>query len=90
MLTADRHLRDERIYKAANQAVDRNRPAPRNELLGFLCECSDTSCKAELELTQAEYLTVRQGKLRFAVAPGHENGLERVLDEFDRFTVVEK
>jgi hypothetical protein len=33
---------------------------------------------------------IRRGRLRFAVAPGHEDGVERVLDEFDRYTIVEK
>ena len=83
-------VRNEKIYRAANRSVDHNRPTRPDELLLFLCECSDLECDTEIELTQREYTTVRRGELRFAVAPDHEDGHERVVDEFDRYTVVEK
>lgn len=89
-MSAARRLRNERLYRAANQAIDHNRHPADGGLLAFLCECSATDCRIDIQLTQDEYEVIRRGRLRFAVAPGHEDGVERVLDEFDRYTIVEK
>lgn len=51
---------------------------------------ANLACTHDVELTRAEYTTVRRGALRFAVVAGHEDGVERVVDEIDRCTVVEK
>lgn len=83
-------VRTEKRFRAANEAVERHRASVDGELLRFLCECSDLACTDDVELTRTEYATVRRGTLRFAVVTGHEDGEERVLDEFDRYTVVEK
>lgn len=83
-------IRTEKCFRAANQAVERHRLSVDGELLRFLCECSNLACADDVELTRTEYATVRRGTLRFAVVTGHEDGEERVLDEFDRYTVVEK
>ncbi|HEY7197554.1 MAG TPA: hypothetical protein VH306_10225 [Gaiellaceae bacterium] len=86
-------VQNEKVFRAANQAIERNRQAVESangELLVFLCECSDEACRVDVELTREEYGQVRAGNLRFLVASGHADPLERVLDEFDRYTVVEK
>lgn len=83
-------IRTEKRFRDANEAVERHRPSVDGTLLRFLCECSDLGCIDDLELTRTEYATVRRGTLRFAVTKGHQDGAERVLDEFDRYTVVEK
>ena len=89
-MSAANRLQNKQLYRAANQAIDHNRHPADRELLVFLCECSDTDCRIDIQLTQDEYRMIRRGRLRFAVAPGHEDGVERVLDEFDRYTIVEK
>jgi hypothetical protein len=88
--TQTARVANQSVFRAANQAVQRNREPDPHELLIFLCECSDLACRDDIELTLDEYGTVRSGQLRFAVATGHEDGHERVLHEFDRYTVVEK
>jgi hypothetical protein len=89
-VSAASRLQNEQLYRAANQAIDHNRHPADGRLLAFLCECSDTDCRTDIQLTQEEYDVIRRGRLRFAVAPGHEDGVERVLDEFDRYTIVQK
>jgi actin-related protein len=79
------------MLRAANEAIQVNRHSPSDELLTFLCECSATDCLIDLELTLLEYTSVRSDNLHFAVASGHETTeIERVVDEFDRYTVVAK
>jgi len=59
-------------------------------MLSFLCECGDLECLDEIELTLGEYRAVEQTESHFAVAAGHEELDEQIVDEFDRYTVVEK
>lgn len=57
----------------------------------FVCECSNDTCVDPVELTPAEYGDVRAHATRFFVVRGHEDeDLERVVEETDRFLVVEK
>lgn len=90
-MSIDPRVRKEAILRAANEAIQLSRNSPPNQLLMFLCECSAPGCDVELELTLEEYTTVRSHGARFAVASGHEQEeIERILDEFDRYTVVAK
>ena len=64
-----------------------------SELLSFLCECAEESCTTVLQLSQHEYEAVRAHPTHFINARGHAangGGWVRVLDEFDRYTVVER
>ena len=58
----------------------------------YLCECGEKSCLARVELPPAEYEAVRSHSARFFVVPGHEDltAGELVVEQYDRFTVVEK
>ena len=57
----------------------------------FVCECGDDSCAARIQMSLAEYERVRSSPIRFVIVPGHElPEVERVVEENDRFTVVEK
>ena len=90
-LSVDPRERNEHILRAANEAIQQTRSSRRNQLLTFLCECSTAECDVDVELTLDEYTMIRGHSDRFAVALGHEDdAIERVLDEFDRYTVVEK
>lgn len=64
-----------------------------SQALPFLCECAEESCTTVLQLSQEEYEAVRAHPTHFINARGHAvngRGWVRVLDEFDRYTVVEK
>ena len=56
----------------------------------FRCECGDGRCERAIELTRAEYESVRASATRFATAPNHEHPGDRVVAEHERYTIVEK
>jgi hypothetical protein len=56
----------------------------------FVCECGDRACTRGIDLTLAEYESVRAYATHFAIAPDHENPeSERVIAESERFAVIE-
>lgn len=72
---------NERIEKLADEAAHPE----------FLCECGNTSCIETIELSLAEYESIRSSPVRFPVKPGHNfSEFERVVEENDRYWVVEK
>ena len=89
-MTSTEDAVNERLFREANEAIQRHRDSDPDALLVFLCECSDLTCSDDIALTSGEYANVRGDELRFAVATGHETDGERVVDEFDRYIVVEK
>jgi hypothetical protein len=57
----------------------------------LLCECDDPDCHEPVNITRAEYESVRAVPTHFFVLPGHENGdVDRVVNTNERFLVVEK
>lgn len=71
--------------EGANESVGIHRGTDR-----FRCECGDGSCEHAIELTRAEYESVRTSAVRFALAPNHEHPGDRVVAEHERYTIVEK
>jgi hypothetical protein len=77
---------NERIEKLADDAAHPE----------FLCECADTNCVEVLELSIAEYESIRSSPVRFPVKPGHDYPeFERVVEENEHYenehyVVVEK
>jgi hypothetical protein len=86
-----RLAKNETIFRAGNQSIDKA-AGGRVEKAPYLCECGEESCLARVELTPAEYEAVRSHAARFFVVPGHEDltAGEVVVEQHDRFTVVEK
>ena len=57
----------------------------------FLCECADTNCVEMIELSIAEYESIRSSPVRFPVKLGHDYPqFERVVEEREHYAVVEK
>lgn len=57
----------------------------------LICECSNDGCAEAIEISAAEYETVRADGARFVVLPGHElPEVERVVKRNGRYLVVEK
>jgi hypothetical protein len=75
---------NEQIHEKVVELGSLDRPAP------YLCECEDERCTTVVLLRAAEYEHVRGASRRFVVAPGHEDGDSRVVDQRDGFTVIEK
>lgn len=94
--TAECVARNDATFRDANEQISDVAESMRlrdDGLLPFICECADMSCTEIIRLTASEYEAVRQSPVRFVYARGHErngHGWSRVIDEFDRYTVVEK
>jgi hypothetical protein len=94
--TAERVARNDATFRDANEQINSvaDGMEMRDEmLLPFICECADLSCTEIVQLTGSEYEAVRASPIRFLNARGHErsaHGWARVVDELDRYTVVEK
>jgi len=57
----------------------------------FVCECVQPACSDHVALTFAEYEALRKVPKRFAVQAEHVHpAYERVVEEHDGYTVVEK
>lgn len=93
---AERVVRNEARFRDSNErilAASESFGVAPDELLPFLCECADVRCTTILQLTLHEYEQVRRNPVHFVNARGHETtarGWVRVIDEFDRYTIVEK
>ena len=85
----ERLAQNEAIFRAANEALRRS-GSKQPGLMTFICECGDASCRDDIRMTCEEYAEVRRSDARFLLARGHEDDGDRVLDERDRFTIVEK
>ena len=84
--------RNEALLRQVNERIqDVNEPIGKDQPTDFLCECGDESCTAPVSLTLTEYEKIRSDPMHFVIAIGHETaGVERVVQENDRFAVVEK
>jgi len=83
---------DQSLFREVNERVEEinsglGRVAPLSD---FVCECADPECVQRLSLTVAEYEGVRENGRRFVVVPGHVASDERVVQENERFAIVEK
>jgi hypothetical protein len=57
----------------------------------FLCECADTNCVEMIELSIAEYESIRSSPVRFPVKLGHDYPeFERVVEEREHYAIFEK
>lgn len=57
----------------------------------FICECGDTGCAERIQMPLAAYERTRSDPKWFVIVPGHEEpAYERVIEETDAYSVVEK
>ena len=60
-------------------------------LLTFVCECGRLGCTMLIQLTRAEYESIRENPRRFAILDGHAIlEAEEIVERHDRYLVVEK
>ena len=76
-------------------ASTHNLKATQNEKrsgLDLVCECADSRCSATLELTPVERARARRHErpTGYWVKPGHALSFERLVEEGDRYTIVER
>jgi hypothetical protein len=93
---AERVARNDARFREANERIVSTADSmelDHSEVLPFLCECAEETCTTVLQLSRGEYEAVRAHPTRFINARGHaENGRGwvRVLNQFERYVVVEK
>ena len=84
---------NEALFREVNERVeDRLRPiVGEHDTLAILCECADVGCNQRIELSRAEYESVRSDPTQFVVVPGHSRAdIEDVVARTDRYEVVQK
>jgi hypothetical protein len=85
--------RNEALFRQVNERIEDLTTAlkPDDEPMEILCECDDPECLEKVSATPAEYEAIRAIATQFVVLPGHEDpGVERVVQQAERFLVVEK
>jgi hypothetical protein len=84
--------KNEVLFRDVNERIKEiNRGMGFDEGTDFICECGNAKCATPITLKLREYEEVRAYPTRFAIHPGHEVvDVERVVEENDRFAVVEK
>jgi hypothetical protein len=91
MELAERQIRggkNQALFREVNEQI---KGVSHMTYIDFLCECADMECTEIVALTPAEYEAVRAHPERFPIKPGHDlPELERVVEEHNRYVVVEK
>lgn len=88
----ERVAANESVHRQVNENLQQiQRGGDEEALQTFVCECALLGCSSVLELTLAEYGTVRRHARRFFVRHGHViPDTEDVVEEHTRYQVVEK
>ena len=92
-MARDPRERNEALFREINERIEDvgTALAPDDMPMEFLCECDDQDCVEKVSATRVEYEAIRAVATHFVVLPGHENpGVEHVVQETERFLVVEK
>jgi hypothetical protein len=80
---------NEATFRKVNEAMRTGEDA--EGLLTFVCECGRLGCDRLIQLSRAEYETLRDDPRRFAILDGHEIlEAESIVERHDRYLVVEK
>jgi hypothetical protein len=91
----ERIARNEDVFRKANEGIGEVASGLdfEGDLVPFICECGDTTCREIIRLSFAEYREARANPRRFATAPGHHTvapDVTSVVAEGDRYLLVEK
>jgi hypothetical protein len=87
----EREARNEAFFRDQNEWIEATHESFGSPpLMAFVCECGDAKCTFTIELTRAEYESVRSVANRFVLYPNHEGPDEVVVREARRFTVADK
>ena len=90
-LWEERAARNEALFREVNErmlSLAGGHAEP--EETGFVCECSTEGCTRRLHVPVQVYEAVRADPRHFLVTPGHEGPFERVVEQGEGFTIVEK
>ena len=84
--------RNQALFRQTNEAIEQGLwPGEPRKTVRFRCECARLECHDVVEVSVAEYESVRAFSRRFLVRAGHEIAeVERVIEQHDGWVVVEK
>lgn len=89
-----RVAKNEAMHRAVNREIEnvaQGLGERDGDTIEVLCECGQPGCTSLLSLSIRDYDRVHDQRDRFIVAPGHmDPDLERVVEEADRYLVVDK
>jgi hypothetical protein len=87
----DTDARNQALFRGVNELIEQSPEALRSDGHDRLvCECGNSGCLQQIELTRTEYEGVRAHASRFVVALNHENPeTESIVEQNERFAVVE-
>jgi hypothetical protein len=94
--TSERVAKNEALFREVNERIrevsGRVVAFDGDATLEFVCECSKERCSEPVELTLAEYESIRSEPTHFLVAPGHvwQPETEGAVREYETYAVVEK
>jgi len=85
-----RDNRAELVCREANAAIEASRQRLGvGGVVPYLCECDAKGCHEFVGLTGDEYGRARASADRFVVAPGHAVGDSTIVEEEEKFVIVE-
>ena len=85
--------KNEELFRSVNEQIEAVSQAvpPDDATMEFLCECANEDWHERLDVTRAEYESVRAVGTHFIVMDGHQDDdIEHITFSNDRFLVVEK
>jgi len=86
--------RNDAIFRDANERIERAAVKFADlDVVPFICECAEPTCRDVVRLPLAEYERVREHSTWFVVVPGHEasaGSSAEVVESNDDYHVVEK
>jgi hypothetical protein len=94
--TAEKIAHNNASFRAANDGINESaieQRFDRDQLIPFICECSDPHCTQIVRLTSDEYAHVRSSARWFVHAVGHEEavaGAVAPVGRYSRYVLVEK
>ncbi len=90
----DQRLREnEERFRRGNHAIEHAaaRMGGCEELIPFLCECSNGRCLATVSVRGSDYARLRDKPHHYILLPGHETpGVDIVIDTLGEYLIVEK
>lgn len=82
---------NEAQFRRINDLLAELTEIPHQDVIDFVCECSDGTCAATIQLTIDEYRAVHEQGFRFVVEPSHDDpAIEDVVSRGIDWWTVEK
>ena len=90
--SAEQRARNESTFREANEKLEEKvvELDLAEERTPYICECDDPTCTSIILLTIPEYEAVRSNPRQFVVTPEHDSLPDRVVEEHEGFTVIQK